>query len=271
MGRIRLALATISVGALLATSQAVAADGAVPVTGSAVGTSPLPDSGTTGGTGTTGSTGTTGATGTTGEDKNKGSNGGSKGNGNKNTGSGNGNKNQGSGKKKPGKNKGSQTVDPANDPESPPEVVPGSEPLHIEMAPNTAIPGGALPGDGTATTACNGTEGPPRNLVPIYIQAAKKYNLGELGPQTLAAINRIETDFGRLNNVTSSAGAIGWMQFMPATWDMYGTDGDGDGKADPYNPRDAIHSAANYLSAAGAPTDWYDAIWAYNHADWYVK
>ena len=122
-----------------------------------------------------------------------------------------------------------------------------------------------------APKACDGTLGPPRNLIPIYIQASKKYALGERGPQILAAINRIETDFGRLNEVTSSAGAIGWMQFMPATWDAYGVDGDGDGKADPYNARDAIHSAANYLSASGAPNEWYDAIWAYNHADWYVE
>ena len=122
-----------------------------------------------------------------------------------------------------------------------------------------------------AATACDGTQGPPPRLIPIYIQAAKKYGLGERGPQILAAINRIETDFGRLNEVTSSAGAIGWMQFMPPTWDAYGVDGDGDGEADPYNARDAIHSAANYLSASGAPGDWYDAIWAYNHADWYVE
>ncbi|MCB0828960.1 MAG: lytic murein transglycosylase, partial [Solirubrobacterales bacterium] len=113
--------------------------------------------------------------------------------------------------------------------------------------------------------------GPPRNLIRIHTLATKAVAAGTRGPQILAAINKIETDFGRLNQVTSYAGAIGWMQFMPATWDSYGIDGDGDGKDDPYNPRDAIHSAANYLSAAGAPGQWYDAIWAYNHADWYVQ
>ncbi|MBK5110143.1 MAG: lytic murein transglycosylase [Thermoleophilia bacterium] len=132
-------------------------------------------------------------------------------------------------------------------------------------------PGLNLPGSPAPVTACDGTAGPPGNLIPIYIQAAKRFGLGARGPQILAAINKVETDFGRLNQVTSYAGAIGWMQFMPATWDSYGIDGDGDGKDDPYNPRDAIHSAANYLSAAGAPGDWYDAIWAYNHADWYVN
>ena len=86
----------------------------------------------------------------------------------------------------------------------------------------------------------------------------------------LAAINKIESDFGR-NMGPSSAGAIGWMQFMPATWLMYGTDGNADGAADPWNPVDAVYSAARYLAAAGAPDDLEKAIFAYNHADWYVR
>lgn len=123
----------------------------------------------------------------------------------------------------------------------------------------------------TRAAACNGTAGPPKRLIPIYIRASKRYGLGSRGPQILAAINKIETDFGRLNEVTSYAGAIGWMQFMPPTWEAYGVDGDGDGEADPYNARDAIHSAANYLRASGAPDRWYDALFAYNRADWYVR
>jgi hypothetical protein len=47
-------------------------------------------------------------------------------------------------------------------------------------------------------------------------------------------------------------------------------DASGDGKADPYNAADAIYSAARYLSAAGASTDLPQAIYAYNHAQWYV-
>ncbi len=86
----------------------------------------------------------------------------------------------------------------------------------------------------------------------------------------LAGINEIETAFGTNLNV-SSAGAIGWMQFMPSTWDAYGVDANGDGVEDPYNPEDAIFAAANYLRAAGMPADTYDAIFAYNHADWYVS
>ena len=110
----------------------------------------------------------------------------------------------------------------------------------------------------------------PGVLLPIYQAASDRYGLGPQGPAILAAINQIETNFGELNRVTSYAGAIGWMQFMPATWEAYGVDADGDGIADPYDPEDAIFAAANYLSASGMPEDTYDAIFAYNHADWYV-
>jgi murein DD-endopeptidase MepM/ murein hydrolase activator NlpD len=61
------------------------------------------------------------------------------------------------------------------------------------------------------------------------------------------------------------------MQFMPATWRGYGTDANGDGLADPWNAEDAIYSAARYLAASGAPTDLRRAVFAYNHADWYVE
>ena len=169
-----------------------------------------------------------------------------------------------------GKTKGKATGGLGSTPASPkpaplPAEPPAPEPT-IEASPN---PG--LSDLSTRVSACDGTPGPPKRLIPIYIEASKRYGLGKRGPQILAAINRIETDFGRLNEVTSYAGAIGWMQFMPPTWDAYGVDGDGDGEADPYNARDAIHSAANYLRASGAPDGWYDAIFAYNHADWYVE
>src|SRR4029079_12102634 len=87
--------------------------------------------------------------------------------------------------------------------------------------------------------------------------------------QVLASINKIETAFGTNLNV-STAGAVGWMQFIPSTWKAYGVDANGDGRADPYNPVDAICAAARYLRAAGGDTDLRRAIFAYNHADWYV-
>jgi murein DD-endopeptidase MepM/ murein hydrolase activator NlpD len=85
----------------------------------------------------------------------------------------------------------------------------------------------------------------------------------------LAAINEIETDYGRNLNV-STAGAVGWMQFLPSSWKLYGVDANRDGRKDPYNPVDAIFAAARYLKAAGAEKDLRDAVFAYNHADWYV-
>jgi murein DD-endopeptidase MepM/ murein hydrolase activator NlpD len=88
--------------------------------------------------------------------------------------------------------------------------------------------------------------------------------------QVLAAINKIESNFGR-NMGPSSAGAVGWMQFMPSTWLRWGTDANGDGIADPWAPEDAIFSAARYLAAAGGRSDLERGVFAYNHADWYVQ
>ena len=106
----------------------------------------------------------------------------------------------------------------------------------------------------------------PPFLLPIYQAAGTQYGIRW---ELLAAINEIETDYGRNLNV-SSAGAQGWMQFMPASWKAYGVDGNNDGLMDPYNPVDAIFAAARYLKAAGADQDIRKAIFAYNHADWYV-
>ena len=88
--------------------------------------------------------------------------------------------------------------------------------------------------------------------------------------EVLAAINKIESNFGE-NMGPSSAGAVGWMQFMPETWLRWGMDGDGDGLADPWTAEDGVYAAARYLAAAGARTDLRRAIFAYNHANWYVE
>ena len=90
----------------------------------------------------------------------------------------------------------------------------------------------------------------PPFLLPIYQAAGIQYGIRW---EVLAAINEIETDYGRNLNI-SSAGAVGWMQFMPATWKMYGVDANKDGKRDPFNPVDAIFAAARYLKAAGGDT-----------------
>jgi murein DD-endopeptidase MepM/ murein hydrolase activator NlpD len=103
-------------------------------------------------------------------------------------------------------------------------------------------------------------------LHSLWLRAGAAYGIPW---QVLAAISKIESNFGR-NMGPSSAGAIGWMQFMPDTWLRWGTDGNGDGIADPWNPDDAVHSAARYLAAANGRTDISRAIFAYNHAQWYV-
>ena len=106
----------------------------------------------------------------------------------------------------------------------------------------------------------------PPFLLPIYQAAGIQYGIRW---EVLAAINEIETDYGR-NLSVSTAGALGWMQFMPESWKTYGVDANRDGKKDPYNPVDAIFAAARYLKAAGADQSIRKAIFAYNHADWYV-
>ncbi|HEX9032439.1 MAG TPA: lytic transglycosylase domain-containing protein [Streptosporangiaceae bacterium] len=91
----------------------------------------------------------------------------------------------------------------------------------------------------------------------------------------LAAIGQIESGDGQ-NMGPSSAGALGPMQFMPATWAQWGIDGFGPpGPPDIMNPFDAVPSAARMLCADGASSGTAaglrQAIFAYNHADWYVN
>jgi hypothetical protein len=87
----------------------------------------------------------------------------------------------------------------------------------------------------------------PPFLLPIFQAAGTAYGVPW---QVLAAINEVETDYGRDLSV-SSAGAEGWMQFLPSSWSQYGVDANGDGYKDPYNPA--------------------DAMFAYNHSQAYVS
>jgi len=111
----------------------------------------------------------------------------------------------------------------------------------------------------------------PRSYVDLYRQSAA-YCPG-LPWSVLAAIGEVESAHGRYNG-PSSAGALGPMQFMPSTWQDYGFDGNGDGRHDIMNPFDAVPAAAKYLCGYGGGSGGqalYEAIFAYNHADWYVR
>jgi cell wall-associated NlpC family hydrolase len=129
-----------------------------------------------------------------------------------------------------------------------------------------------LPGPGTPRRAS--LHNPPLPIPPrikkLYVAAADKYKI----PWTLlAGIGMEETGHGR-NNHTSSAGAQGLMQFMPATWASMGADGDGDHRADIRNDADSIYSAANYLTKSGVSqgaAGVRKALFAYNPINWYVN
>ncbi|MEV5557308.1 lytic murein transglycosylase [Nonomuraea wenchangensis] len=113
--------------------------------------------------------------------------------------------------------------------------------------------------------------GRPGTYLELYRLAAAR--CPGLSWTVLAAIGQVESGHGR-NNGPSSAGALGPMQFMPATWKHYGVDGDGDGKADIWSPYDAVPSAAGYLCANGAGKGGEKlrkAIWFYNHSWDYVN
>lgn len=119
----------------------------------------------------------------------------------------------------------------------------------------------------------------PPTYLRIYQTAGARYGVDWA---VLAGIGEVETDHGRLrapgvrSGINSYGCCAGPMQFWvvpphPNTWDRYGVDGNGDGRKDPYDPADAIPAAARYLKAAGAPGDYRKAIYAYNHAGWYVR
>jgi soluble lytic murein transglycosylase-like protein len=92
------------------------------------------------------------------------------------------------------------------------------------------------------------------DLTTFYKQAAARYGLDWT---YLAAINYIESDFGRVNG-PSSAGALGPMQFLPSTWREVG-------EGDVMDPHDSIFGAARYLARNGAPGNMRRAIFRYNN------
>lgn len=135
----------------------------------------------------------------------------------------------------------------------------------------------ALDGGGSLCTVRGQGEGEiPAAYVPWLEKAAARYGLGPRGFSIVAAIHKIESDFGRstllgVHSGTNPAGAAGPGQFLSSTWALYGVDATGRGRPDIYSVPDSVFATANLLHANGAPGDWRAAIFAYNHAAWYVE
>lgn len=157
---------------------------------------------------------------------------------------------------------------------------------------------GALAG-GTVATSGSFEPSPvaiadiPANYLVAYERAGARYRVDWA---VLAAIGKIECNQGRSTatgcapGTVNAAGATGPMQFLGPTWRAgtplgtvpavgppttstaqgYATDGDGDGKADVWDPYDAAAAAARLLRANGAPLNYRRAIFAYNHSASYV-
>jgi cell wall-associated NlpC family hydrolase len=132
---------------------------------------------------------------------------------------------------------------------------------------------------GGSTASPSAQQDIPPHYLALYRSAAD--TCPGLPWSVLAAIGKVETNHGRLQapGVTSGAnfaGAAGPMQIgiggkAGNTWGAYAIDADGGG-ADVYNPADAIFTAASYLcrNGGGKGGDLSQAVFAYNHADWYV-
>lgn len=114
--------------------------------------------------------------------------------------------------------------------------------------------------------------GIPQRYLHIYQHAAREYGLQW---NILAAVGQIESDHGRsplpgVKQGVNGAGAAGPAQFLGSTWARFGVDVHGSGRPNPYDPADAITSMAAYLKAQGAPQDWRQALYSYNHSWGYV-
>ena len=134
----------------------------------------------------------------------------------------------------------------------------------------TAAPAGL---DGAATGIA--IAGIPPQYLMWYMDAAQ--TCPGLPWSVLAGIGEAESDHGRsplpgVHSGANSAGAEGPMQFEPATFSQYATGPDQ--PLSPYDPADAIYTAAAMLCAQGArggsPAGIEQAVYAYNHAQWYV-
>lgn len=135
-------------------------------------------------------------------------------------------------------------------------------------------------GTGTSTAAVPGGAGNEPAVPPAWeaIDQQAAATCPGLGWGVLAAIGRVESDSGRssapgVSSGANPAGAEGPMQFEPETFAAYATVGPGGATPpSPYDPVDAVYSAARLLCADGAatPSTLYGAVYDYNHSPAYV-
>ena len=100
---------------------------------------------------------------------------------------------------------------------------------------------------------------PVTRLRALYAEAQRASGVAW---QLLAAVNYVESDFGRFRE-SSVDGAQGPMQFMPSTWAEYG-------RGNVHDPQAAILGAARFLRAAGGPAQERAALLRYNPSSLYV-
>ena len=117
----------------------------------------------------------------------------------------------------------------------------------------------------------------PARYLTLYRQGAR--TCPGLSWPVLAGIGTVESDNGRsrargVHRGKNRKGAEGPMQFEPATFAEYAVRADPRARLTPYDAKDAIFTAARMLCANGAgrgPHGLRGAIYAYNHACWYVR
>ena len=145
-----------------------------------------------------------------------------------------------------------------------------------------ASPGTPAPAAGSAAGLAGEPTGLARAGIPAdyltwYTGAAQ--TCPGLPWAVLAGIGKVESDHGRsalpgVHSGANFAGAEGPMQFLPGTFAEFAVNADPAQPLTPYDPADAIYTAARLLCADGArgasTTGIEQAIFAYNHAGWYV-
>jgi membrane-bound lytic murein transglycosylase B len=149
------------------------------------------------------------------------------------------------------------------------QIPPAQSPTGTATQP-AAIPGAPAATDPIVATAAALTKaGLNPDYASLYLEVQAKTGTPW---QLLAAVHRVETGQSGSTSRTSYAGATGPMQFMPATFNHYALDGNGDGIKDIHNLQDSMLTAGHYLAVSGATTGSYQkALFNYNHSDTYVS